>query len=82
MSALNTKVSDLTFIHLTDLHLLEAEDAQFNRQYPARKLRCVLERVRAMEITPAFWLISGDLVNNGQPEEYQVERVPGAEQIR
>jgi len=72
MSATGAEATNLTFIHLTDLHLLETEDAQFNGQCPARKLRRVLERARAMEITPAFWLISGDLVNNGQAAEYQV----------
>ncbi len=65
-------MTDLTFIHLTDLHLLAAEDAHFDGVYPAHKLRDAIERVRAMEITPDFWLLTGDLVNNGESVEYRI----------
>ena len=65
-----TGASDLTFIHLTDLHLTATEDTPINEQYPVRKLRLVLDRIRAMEITPAFLVVTGDLVNDGQPAEY------------
>lgn len=67
-----TGETDLTFIHLTDLHLAATEDTSINEQYPARKLRLVLDRIRSMEITPAFFLITGDLVNDGQPAEYRM----------
>ena len=70
-TASNAEATDLTFIHLTDLHLLATDDAQLNGQYPTQKLRAILERIRAMEITPAFLLITGDLVNDGQPAEYE-----------
>lgn len=65
-----TGATDLTFIHLTDLHLTATEATHINEQYPARKLRLVLDRIRAMEIAPAFLLVTGDLVNDGQPAEY------------
>ena len=65
-----TAATALTFIHLTDLHLTATEATAINEQYPARKLRLVLDRIRTMEITPAFFLITGDLVNDGQPAEY------------
>ena len=52
-TATNVGATDLTFIHLTDLHLLATDDAQLNGQYPTQKLRAILERIRAMEITPA-----------------------------
>lgn len=65
-----TGATDLTFIHLTDLHLTATEATPINEQYPARKLRLVLDRIRAMEITPAFLVVTGDLVNDGQPAEY------------
>ncbi|MEZ4870380.1 MAG: metallophosphoesterase [Caldilineaceae bacterium] len=72
MAPAESQATDLTFIHLTDLHLLATEDAHLNGQYPLRKVHAILERVHAMEISPDFWLITGDLVNNGQPAEYQV----------
>lgn len=65
-----TGATDLTFIHLTDLHLTATEATHVNGQYPARKLRLVIDRIRAMEITPAFLVVTGDLVNDGQPAEY------------
>lgn len=71
MTATGAGATDLTFIHLTDLHLVGTEKEYVNGQNPLQKLRCVFERIRTMEITPAFWLITGDLVNNGQPAEYQ-----------
>lgn len=64
--------TDLTFIHLTDLHLTATVDRHVNGQYPVHKLRQILERIRTMEIKPAFLLITGDLVNEGQPTEYQM----------
>lgn len=71
MTAPGTGATDLTFIHLTDLHLLATDEEQIYGQSPTHKLQRVIERVRAMEIKPAFWLITGDLVNNGHPAEYQ-----------
>lgn len=65
-----TGATDLTFIHLTDLHLTATEATHVNEQYPIRKLRLVLDRIRDMEITPSFLLVTGDLVNDGQPAEY------------
>jgi 3',5'-cyclic-AMP phosphodiesterase len=72
MRATGAGATDITFIHLTDLHLTGAEDAPVNGQYPVYKLRRVLDRVRAMEITPAFLLITGDLVNEGHSVEYEI----------
>jgi 3',5'-cyclic-AMP phosphodiesterase len=71
MSATTVGATDLTFIHLTDLHLLATDDAQINGQSPTQKLRTIIERIRAMEIRPTFLLITGDLVNDGQPAEYE-----------
>jgi len=76
MTATGIRATDLTFIHLTDLHLYEPGNEEpgneSNDLLPAGRLRRVIERVRAMEITPAFWLITGDLVNNGQASEYEL----------
>jgi len=71
MTATTAGATDLTFIHLTDLHLLGTDDAQINGQYPTQKLRNIIERIQSMEIRPAFLLITGDLVNDGQPDEYE-----------
>lgn len=71
--AISSKASaDFTFIHLTDLHITATEADHVNGQYPVHKLHRVLARIYAMEITPAFLLITGDLVNNGQPAEYEM----------
>lgn len=71
MNGVGVGATNFTFIHLTDLHLVESDDGQVNGQRPAQRLRAVLERLRATELTPAFILITGDLVNNGQVAEYQ-----------
>jgi 3',5'-cyclic AMP phosphodiesterase CpdA len=63
--------TDFTFIHLTDLHLVESEEGQVNGLAPTDRLRRILNRLRAMELSPAFILITGDLVNTGQAAEYQ-----------
>ncbi len=63
--------ADLTFLHLTDLHLSNHENALVNGRSPAAKLRCLLDRIHALEINPAFLLVSGDLVNDGQLAEYE-----------
>lgn len=70
MAGLSAGATDFTFIHLTDLHLVASDDEPVNGHYPTQRLRAVLERLRATELTPAFILITGDLVNNGQAAEY------------
>ena len=70
MAGLSAGATDLTFIHLTDLHLVERDDGQVNGQAPTERLHRVLDRIRATELTPAFILVTGDLVNNGQAAEY------------
>lgn len=70
MAGLGADTADFTFIHLTDLHLIEHDAGQVNGQSPTQRLQRVLERVRATEVTPAFILVTGDLVNNGQAAEY------------
>jgi len=71
MSNWTHAADDLIFFHLTDLHLSDRADALVNKRSPAAKIRALLERLHALEIQPAFLLITGDLVNNGQPAEYQ-----------
>jgi len=67
----STPGTDLIFFHLTDLHLVDQEDQLVNGRSPFAKLSALLARLHAVEVKPAFILITGDLVNNGQPEEYR-----------
>lgn len=70
MTDRTTSTTDVTFIHLTDLHTAHSADAQINGYSPTAKLDLVLARIQAMEIDPSFVLITGDLVNDGQPTQY------------
>jgi len=66
-----TAETDLTFLHLTDLHLTAHQETLVNGRSPTTKLTLLLQRLRALEIKPAFILITGDLVNSGQADEYR-----------
>ncbi|MBX3015264.1 MAG: metallophosphoesterase [Caldilineaceae bacterium] len=70
MRVTGVDATGFTFIHLTDLHLMASEHGEIYGQSPARKLEQVIEYIRSLEITPAFWIITGDLVNAGQVAEY------------
>lgn len=63
--------TDITFVHLTDLHLSPNAESLINGQSPSRKVERVLNRIQAMEIDPRFVLITGDLVDGGMPDEYR-----------
>lgn len=67
-------LSDLVFLHLTDLHLTATDDALVNQRSPARKFEALLERIQALEVQPAFILVTGDLVNGGAAAEYRYFR--------
>ncbi len=64
-------MTDLTFVHLTDLHILSSEEEEFRGVRTAEKLRRIFALIRNMEIRPDFFVLSGDLVNEGQREEYE-----------
>jgi len=59
-----------TFIQLSDTHILPTPDALLHGTNPTANLRRVLDQIRAMQIEPAFVLVSGDLVNGGEAESY------------
>ncbi len=71
MTNFETVSTDVTFIHLTDLHLTESADHLVKGYSPTRKLEQVLARICSMEINPAFIVVTGDLVNNGTAAEYR-----------
>ncbi len=64
-------MSDLTFVHLTDLHILSSEEEEFRGVRTAEKLRRIFALIRNMEIRPDFFVLSGDLVNDGLKAEYE-----------
>ena len=64
-------MSDLTFIHLTDLHILSSMEEQLKEMRPAYNLRRVIARIRNMKIRPDFFILSGDLANDGGEAEYR-----------
>lgn len=64
-------MTDMTFVHLTDLHVLPNEDDLLYGRRTTDKLREVLELVRNMDVRPDFFILSGDLVNDGKEAEYR-----------
>lgn len=63
-------MADLTFLHLTDLHILADEAEELKGQRTAQKLRRAIREVAAMAVRPDFFVLSGDLVNSGEEAEY------------
>lgn len=64
-------MTDLTFVHLTDLHILpKNEDLLYGRR-TTDKVRGIINVIRNMDISPDFFILSGDLVNDGIEAEYR-----------
>lgn len=59
----------MSFIHLTDLHFLPAGEPYHTVDTNARA-RQVLAHVRGLELRPAFFVISGDLADDGSTAAY------------
>jgi Icc protein len=60
-----------TFLHLSDLHLV-APGGLVAGVDSMRQLQDVLARIRELDVSPAFVVISGDLSDNGSAESYEV----------
>lgn len=71
MNINSTAETDLSFFHLTDIHLTSASDHLVNGRSPHTKFATLLSHLHRLEVKPAFILITGDLVNNAQPAEYE-----------
>lgn len=69
----------LSFIHLTDTHFLPGPDDRLHGIDPAANLRRAIARIRAMAVTPACIVISGDLSNDGESASYHHLRAALAE---
>ena len=64
-------MTDLTFVHLSDLHIMPSAENLLKGQRTADKLRGVIRLIRNMDISPDFFILSGDLANDGQETEYK-----------
>lgn len=60
----------LTIAQVTDLHITDERGGENMARNDAR-LRQVLEAVHALKPRPVALILSGDLVDNGAPEEYR-----------
>lgn len=65
-------MSRLTFVHLSDLHIPASSNERLYDLPAVQRVRDIIDRIRAMELSPDFFLISGDLVNDGTVEEYRM----------
>ena len=64
-------MTDLTFVHLSDLHIVPKPEDLLKDQRPGDKLRGAIRLIRNMAIAPDFFILSGDLANDGEEAEYQ-----------
>jgi Icc protein len=60
-----------TFLHLTDLHLAPPGQLVVGID-PIWQMQSVLARIKQLDISPTFIVVSGDLTENGSAESYDV----------
>ncbi len=65
-------MTDMTFVHLSDLHILSNDDDLLYERRTTDKLRGIMELIRNMDVSPDFFILSGDLVNDGKEAEYRM----------
>jgi Icc protein len=61
----------VTFVQVSDPHLMPGEGERYREWDADAGLRRVLARVRAMGARPAFFVVSGDLTNDGTAATYR-----------
>jgi 3',5'-cyclic-AMP phosphodiesterase len=61
----------MTFLHLSDLHVAPPGRLVHGID-PVPQVQRVIERIRALDVVPAFVVVSGDLTDDGSDESYQV----------
>ena len=64
-------MTDMTFVHLTDLHILPNEEDLLYGRRTTDKVRGIVELIQNMDVSPDFFILSGDLVNDGKDAEYR-----------
>lgn len=71
IDSIEASVDDITFVHLSDLHLADPNGERWLGLDTAQKLQSVLSEIHKLQLKPAFFVISGDLVNGPKPENYE-----------
>jgi 3',5'-cyclic AMP phosphodiesterase CpdA len=71
--ATDEEAAMLTIAQITDLHVTTDKDPQA-RKRNERRLRAVLASIQALQPQPVAIIASGDLVDRGEPEEYEALR--------
>ncbi len=61
----------ITFVHLSDLHIAPPGRVVHGID-PLPQVHRVIERIRALDVAPAFAVVSGDLTDDGTAESYVV----------
>lgn len=61
----------ITFVHLSDTHILPSEEARFLGQSHSDNLRSAIQIVRERNLNPSFYILSGDLANVGDDDSYR-----------
>ncbi len=64
-------MSDLTFVHLSDLHFAGAGEEPWLGMDAAAQLGRVLDAIATADIEPACFVVSGDLVNGAKAANYE-----------
>jgi Icc protein len=62
-----------TFLHLTGLHLAPPGQRVVGID-PMRQMQDVLARIRQLDVSATFIVVSGDLTENGSAESYEVAK--------
>lgn len=68
------QMEPLRFVHITDTHVNAPGRAGLYQQDMGRKLRQVFAHVMNANVRPAFFVISGDLVHEGDADDYRYLR--------
>lgn len=68
-------MSTLTFIHMTDIHIQPEDSELFMGIDTAQKFTATVDYIKGMGVKPAFFAISGDLVQDAEDDGY--ERLKG-----
>lgn len=63
--------TDLTFIHMTDVHIQHKGADLFLGMDTAHKLSAAIDAIKSSGVDPAFFAISGDLVQDGEDDAYE-----------
>src|SRR5690606_36129519 len=66
--------NDVTFVHLTDLHIGDHTTDDHLFSDTAQTLRAIMAQVATIEPKPSFIVASGDLTNAGDAESYVLLR--------